>query len=619
MTSNPESTPPRTPRPSRDWAWLVLALAWVGLMRVPLVLNARAHLDSDLAVDGLALIDALDGHWRWHYPATPFIGSPPVLLSWPQARIWGPNPITLASGGVVAYALIVGATFLLNRRAFGPSVAAWGLVPLAFASTGTIWLSGRVTGGHLLAAAWHAGAFAILWDVLMRGGWRPSAILGFWCGFGLYIDSMFILTWVGLGVAACVSTSLCLRERAGVRGVAGLAVVTKGTAPDAVGGATTLTPGPSPGGRGEQGKVRDSSPTVRTFASFLAFALASGVGLAPRIIGARVDPHDAYVGQFRPVTRLDLVGRNAKILALDCLPRLIAGHRLPWLEAEPDPSRLPMGSPSSPEKGLPWPGLTVTVASLGLFGWALVALVVGGGRRPLAIAKRALPTPSPARGEGARGSLRSPKITSSSVTSAGLAIRWGLVASTLAVLAGFLIYPSITDSENYRYLVFWLVPWSSGFGLLMARLASRRPRGARVAWALALGFAALMTGDSARWYARFGWVDSAYWPARKEFHDPALTWLDDHPPVTMILGDYWDVYRISFLTGGRVRAVPFPLYPDRFPEIKRGPHRGRDGALIARPGEFGPYFRARAVALGAVEIGRGPGFSIVQWPEGLLP
>ena len=64
---------------------------------------------------------------------------------------------------MVAYGLVVVATFLLNRRAFGPSVAAWGLVPLAFASTGTIWLSGRITGGHLLAAAWHAGAFALLW------------------------------------------------------------------------------------------------------------------------------------------------------------------------------------------------------------------------------------------------------------------------------------------------------------------------------------------------------------------------------------------------------------------------------------------------------------------------
>ncbi len=161
-----------------SWAWLLLAIAWVTLVRVPLVLNAESHLDSDLAVDGLTLLDAVNGRWRWHYPGTPFIGSPPVLLSWPQAKVFGVNPLTLVSGGVVAYGLVVALTYLLNRRAFGRSVAAWGLVPLAFASTGTIWLSGRVTGGHLLAAAWHAGAFALLWDVLTRGGWMTLGRAG---------------------------------------------------------------------------------------------------------------------------------------------------------------------------------------------------------------------------------------------------------------------------------------------------------------------------------------------------------------------------------------------------------------------------------------------------------
>ena len=42
-----------------------------------------------------------------------------------------------------------------------------------------------------------------------------------------------------------------------------------------------------------------------------------------------------------------------------------------------------------------------------------------------------------------------------------------------------------------------------------------------------------------------------------------------HPEVTSIQGDYWDVYRLSFLTGGRVRGMPFPEYPERFPEIAR--------------------------------------------------
>ena len=54
-----------------------------------------AHLDSDLAVDGLTLLDAVNGHWRWHYPGTPYMGILPMLLSYPQALVWGANPITL--------------------------------------------------------------------------------------------------------------------------------------------------------------------------------------------------------------------------------------------------------------------------------------------------------------------------------------------------------------------------------------------------------------------------------------------------------------------------------------------------------------------------------------------
>lgn len=93
MTPNPGPAPVADRRASRR------ARAWLALERVPLVLNAGSHLDSDLAVDGLTLLDAIRGHWRWHYPATPFIGSPPVLLSWAQAEVWGVGPGTLVSGG----------------------------------------------------------------------------------------------------------------------------------------------------------------------------------------------------------------------------------------------------------------------------------------------------------------------------------------------------------------------------------------------------------------------------------------------------------------------------------------------------------------------------------------
>ena len=96
--------------PGWCWDW---GSVWTVLIRVPLVLNADDHLDSDLAVDGLTLLDAVQGHWRWHYPGTPYMGILPMLTSYPQALVWGANPITLVSGGTIIWLLVVVATFWL--------------------------------------------------------------------------------------------------------------------------------------------------------------------------------------------------------------------------------------------------------------------------------------------------------------------------------------------------------------------------------------------------------------------------------------------------------------------------------------------------------------------------
>jgi hypothetical protein len=531
--SHPCST--RGPEPSRllwPWALLALAMAWVALVRVPLILNAEAHLDSDLAVDGLTLLDATRGHWRWHYPGTPHIGIGPVLLSWPQAMIRGADPVTLVSGGLIAYEALVLAAFLLAWRAFGPGVAAWGLVPLAFASTGTVWLSGRLTGGHLLTASWHAGAFALLYDALARGGVRRAAVLGLWCGLGLYLDAMFAFTLVAL-------------------------------VPAAVGGGW-------------------SAPGRHRWA--LAFILAGLVGVLPREIGRRVDPHDAYREQFDPILDRAVLAGHGRLLVRDCLPRLIVGHRLPGLQSEPSPAALGRRRIFRTAEGADPVAWAATVLGLALFAVALAALV----RDPTAPADRAR-----------------------------AAVRRGLLGSTAAVIVGFVVNRNIYNSDNYRYLVFLLVPWSVGFGLALRRLWHRGRLGAATAAGLALGLAALMTVETARWYERFGWIDAAWHPVRATRADPALAWLRERPEVTHVLGDYWDVYRLAFLTGGRVRGVPYPIYPNRFPGWSRslGPGRGRMAVL--RPG---PEWRAFLSAAWRQD-GRTPaelrGVTIVTWPSGV--
>jgi hypothetical protein len=508
---------------------LGLALAWSALVRIPLVRNAGVHLDSDLAVDGITLDEALHGHWRWHYPGTPFTGTLPVLLSWPQAAVWGANPATLVSGGVVAQGLLTLAVFLLAWRGFGPGVAGWSLVPLTFASTGLIWLSGRITGGHLLTAAWHAGAFLLLFEALARPGRRRSAALGLWCGLGVYLDSMFVVTLAGLVPAAVLAWRAARWPRRGA-------------------------------------------------ACGFLFLLGFLAGAWPREAGSRIEPHDAYREQLSPVNELHVLLAHARMLVADCLPRLIVGHRLPELQADPDPRALAGPGPTSSPPDHHPAAQAVTAAGLTLFLVAILALLVA---RP----------PGAAAG----------------------AVRWGVLISAAAVVAGFVSNRNIYNSDNYRYLVTLVVPWALGFGLAMHGLAGRGSGGLAAAVLCSLVLAGLMTVDTLRWYARLGWTDERGRAMGVAVDDPVLGWLRANPGVKTIQGDYWDVYRLAFLTGGRVRGVPLPVYPDRFPEWSQDVQGGRPDALIVRQNGAGLHAFQQAQRSGGQVVFQARGFLIVSW------
>src|SRR5262249_30647025 len=144
---------------------------------------------------------------------------------------------------------IVVAAFALAWRTFGASAAGWAILPLVCSSTGTIWLSGRITGGHLLTLAWHAIAFVGLHATLTKGGTLRAAALGLWCGLGLYVDMMFLFTWFGLVPAASLSWLLVGR------------------------------------------------PPLK-LAPIAAFLVAAILGFLPHEIGRIIDPYNAYPSQF---------------------------------------------------------------------------------------------------------------------------------------------------------------------------------------------------------------------------------------------------------------------------------------------------------------------------------
>ncbi len=510
----------------RPWIAFACAAVWVVLIRVPLIVNASNHLDSDLAVDGITLLEATQGHLRWHYPGTPFTGIGAVLLSLPPALIWGANSRTLVSGGMLAHLGLLAAGFWLAWRTAGPGVAAWSLVPLTFVSTGVLWLSARITGGHLVAAAWHAGAFALLAGLLMNGGRLRAVTLGLWCGFGLYLDAMLSITVIGLIAAA------------GLNGI------------------FAKTP-------------------RQSIVAALFFTLGFFGGVWPRPLGVWIDPYDAYRDQFALSFQPALLNNHARILLKECLPRLIAGYTLPGLESEPDPTTL-SGSTST-RRRTPFSLLsaavvviTLTVAIASVF--ALASTAFHGPSRTLRV------------------------------------VLGGLLLSATATFAGFLVNRNIFNSDNYRYLVGLLAPLSLGFGFFAEGCYRKGLRWRVGMVASVVLFAGLMTADTFRWYAQFGWIERSGLPVVKPMDDPTFDWLKAHPEVSWIEAGYWDVYRLAFLTGGKVRGAPFPTYPNRFPEWRRT----SDPVILVRLNPEGVTFRNQAIRDGYRSVQRARGVTILR-------
>lgn len=258
------------------FACVALAL----FLRWPMITAAERHLDSDLAVDGLTLRQFVEeGKWRWHYPGTPHIGTAPMLLSLPVVAVWGEGPAALVFAGVAANLLLITGVYLLVLKAYGRTPALVSGLLLAAGGLGQVWLSARVTGGHLLAAAWLAWAWYLWAGLIHRNTISLWIAFGLYCGLGLWVDSIFLLGLAGLFFASLA----------------------------------------------EAWKFRKTVSLKRRLAQAMLFSMVLPVGPLLKSLG---DGENVYGDQFQLITDVPSLIDHTKILFLQCLPRLAFGRSI---------------------------------------------------------------------------------------------------------------------------------------------------------------------------------------------------------------------------------------------------------------------------------------------------
>jgi hypothetical protein len=456
------------------------------------------------------------------------MGILPLFFSYPQALVCGANPVTLTSGGTAIWVLVVASTFWLAWRVYGPVAAGWAVIPLACSSLGTIWLSGRISGGHLLTLVWHTTALAGLHACLTRGGCRSAIALGLWCGLGLYLDAMFLFTLAGLLPAALLWWLQSGRPKTGLAGTA-------------------------------------------------VFLAGLSVGLAPAMIGRWVDPYDAYPSQFSATWDWPAIRDHARLLGFVCLPRLISGIELPELLAG---SRTAGDGLADPPAWIPPRRNRHTDLSL----------VARAACAALALALFAAAVPYVVPGRSSTGDRAGHAVRWGVLLSAMLILGAFLVNQNIYNSDNYryLVYAIPPWCLGFGSMLSDLSASRRGGGPAAGAIAlcfAVVMTATLLDWYRDVRHYVDRGWSPVRVTVR-PWEDViVHDPHPRNGEGRAFRWRVE-PDVTHVFGPYWDVYRLAFRSGGRVVGIPLPLYPNRFRGWSRGIGPSEGTLLVLEPREF---------------------------------
>ena len=474
---------------------LTLIILAASLIRWPMMVYAYKHLDSDLAVDGLTLRDFVqNGNWRWHYPGTPHIGTLPVLISLPAVALWGEGPASLVFAGIAANILLILAIYLLVNRAYGTVPAILASLVLAAGGLGQVWLSARVTGGHLLSAAWLAWAWLFWTHLIDTKSLKSWAGLGLFCAIGIWIDSIFLLGIAGLGLSSVIISW----------------------------------------------QFRSTIPIKRRSIQALVFTAFLPIG---PLISKLGDGVNVYGSQFEITTDPSALKEHARILLVECLPRLIIGRTLKTGSTEISMTHLKPADYLSSNYAL---AMVLTMMAV-LFIMTWLKLI-----SPLT-------------------SKKSSKTSSDSLPDWVNALWYGLTFTALLTLSAFELNKNIFNADNYRYLV----PLIPLLGMTYGLLSSAGPMFRQRRFLLIL-LTLILAIDVHFWQQVNGFYPSLQTNTDKKLEtytnkDVVSLLTDPQPgPLPAITdtfeADYWETYRALYLAQRPISmGKPFGFFPNRFP------------------------------------------------------
>lgn len=541
------------PRPTAPPWPLLAAVAGAFVLRVPMILGAADIIDSDAAVNGLALKHLVEGRWHWHYPGMHYMGVTELLLALPAALVFGATPATLTTGPVLAFGLLLIAAYTLVKRLYGAKAALWSLVPLVFCSSDVLFWTSFPIGGHGLITFWHVTALLMLAAYLRSGKLEWLFVLGVWSGFGYYTYQMFLFSLVLIG-------PVVLFARAG-------------TYASPVGQLGRMLMGGGQSGGGKNVGVSIGRPLLSLLLPVLGFL----IGWVPHWIGWHVEPHDVYGSQLGLLDAasspgdlwsnlqalvdqgLRLAWLNLPVLMYDCLPKFVTGHTL---------------------SGLADGGLLVqTVAAVIVGLWLFV-----GVRYYTHIFRELL-----------RSGRAAPRDTM-------FPIQLIIAATPPLVLAGFVIHPAVSNENHTRYLIY-LISWLPvAFGLTLRRLTDeaggrpqqpvphtnpaagpagdpllRRVRPLLPAWVAGLWI--LASGSALGTYI-WGFPHGRFRDA------DVLRYLKTQQSFEYFYAWYWDAYRMTFVTDERVKGIPTEdlhvIHPLRLPEYEIAARKADRVGVVVR-------------------------------------